>query len=124
MLNVTLQPNYGVVILEPDGPLSEHDFEHAAHIIDPYIESSGPLKGLIISTETFPGWESFSALINHFKFVKNHHEFICRVAIVTNSLAGNFVSILAGHFIRAEIMLFAYDEIDNAKYWILSAENR
>ena len=73
MLNVELDKATGIAILRPDGALSQNDFESAASIIDPYIETSGKLKGLIISVKTFPGWKSFDSLLKHFKFVKAHH---------------------------------------------------
>ena len=119
MLGVTLQPNYGIAILEPDGPLTADDFVHAASIIDAYITRTGALKGLLIATESFPGWASFSALVSHMKFMKNHHAYINKVAIVTHSALGSFASMLTGHFVRAEIKLFAFDDIESAKYWLL-----
>jgi len=38
----------GIAILEPEGPLSKNDFESATSIIDPYIEDTNQLIGLII----------------------------------------------------------------------------
>ena len=46
MLSVTIDEDKGIAILEPDGPLSQTDFELAAKIIDPYIEKTGQLHGL------------------------------------------------------------------------------
>jgi len=65
MLNVKLNEPRGIAILEPDGKLSEEDFKSVAGIIDPYLEKSGELNGIIIRAKTFPGWNSFSALITH-----------------------------------------------------------
>ena len=63
MLTVNLNEIKGIAILEPDGKLSENDFKSAAKIIDPYIKKSGKLNGIIIHVKSFPGWESFSALM-------------------------------------------------------------
>ena len=65
MLKVELNEATGIAILKPDGALSENDFIYASSIIDPYIEKAGKLKGLIIRTRKFPGWESFGSLIKH-----------------------------------------------------------
>lgn len=119
MLNVILQPNYGLVILEPEGALSVEDFHLAANIIDPYIATVGSLRGLVIHSEQFPGWDSFSALISHLAFIKNHHHYIAKVALLSNSLLADFASVLMGHFIRAEIKLFAFDDMEAAKCWLL-----
>ena len=87
MLNVELNEVNGIATLTPDGALSEKDFESASTVIDPYIEKYGNLKGLIIYTKTFPGWDSFSSLIKHFKFVKEHHKKVSHVALVASFIS-------------------------------------
>jgi hypothetical protein len=122
MLNVELDTAKGIAVLKPDGALSESDFELAAGVIDPYLESHGELKGLIISTRNFPGWESFGALAQHFKFVKDHHKNLSYVALVTDSKLGNMAEKIAGHFVSAEIRHFPYDQFGEAEKWILDDE--
>jgi hypothetical protein len=122
MLNVELDELNGIATLIPNGALSEKDFEFAASVIDPYIEKYGNLKGLIINTKTFPGWESFASLIKHFKFVKEHHKKVSYVALVTDSVLGDFGEKIADHFVSAEIKHFAFDELNNAQSWILDSE--
>ena len=118
MLTVRIDEANGLVILEPDGPLSVNDFESAAKIIDPYIEKIGQLHGLIIYAKSFPGWDSFAALSSHLRFVKEHHKKISRVAFATDSLVGNIAEAIAGHFVNAEIQLFAYQELEQARKWV------
>ena len=120
MLSVEIDEVNGIAILEPDGPLSKNDFESATRIVDPYIEDNGHLNGLIIHTESFPGWESFASLCSHLKFVKEHHKKISRVAFSTDSAVGNFAQSIASHFVNAEIKLFPYQELEQAKDWITS----
>jgi len=74
MLTVTIDEEKGVAVLEPDGPLSKDDFESAAKLIDPHIEKEGKLNGLVIHTESIPGWDSFTGLCSHLKFVREHHK--------------------------------------------------
>ena len=118
MLAVTIDEENGIAILEPEGQLSKIDFESAANIIDPYIEEPGQLNGLIIHTKKFPGWDSFAALVSHLEFVKEHHKKILRVAFATDSLVGRFAESVAGHFVNAEIKLFSYQELEQARSWI------
>lgn len=89
MLKVTIDQNDGIAILEPDGALTESDFESAARVIDPYLEGAGRLDGIIIRTQSFPGWDSFSALTQHLKFIRDHHEKISHLAFVTDSPLAN-----------------------------------
>ena len=108
-----------IVVLEPQESLQKEDFDKAVKIIDPFIEEHGKLNGLIISTETFPGWENFAAMSRHFVFVKNHHKKIKRLAFVTDSAIGSFAEHISGHFVDAEIRTFPYGEMDKAKEWIM-----
>lgn len=120
MLSVEIDEVNGLAILEPDGPLTKADFESAAKVIDPYVENTDQFNGIIIHTESFPGWDSFAALASHLRFVKEHHKKISRVAISTNSVIGNFSEAVASHFVNAEIKLFSYQELEQAKDWIIS----
>ena len=119
MLNVQLNEKESIVTLIPDGALSENDFQLATTIIDPFIEKSGKLNGIIIYVETFPGWDSFAALSTHLKFVNEHHKKVSCVAFVTNSLLGGLAEHIASHFVSAQVKSFSYNALDDAKEWIL-----
>jgi hypothetical protein len=119
MLTTTLDEQNRIATLEPDGPLSAADFEAAGAVIDPYIDSGGELNGLVIHTETFPGWDSFKALHSHLTFVKEHHKKVPRIAFVTDSKIGDIAESVASHIISAEIRNFDYGEMDKARTWIL-----
>ncbi len=123
MLNVELDEETGIAILIPDGALSESDFMNASTLIDPYIEKSGKLKGLIIWVKAFPGWESFASMIKHFNFVKEHHRKVSHVALVTDSVLGDFAEKIVEYFVAAEIRHFPFNELDNAQSWIVDAES-
>ncbi len=121
MLNVTLDKTNSIVTLEPEGVLKKDDFDAAVKIIDPYIEENGKLNGLIIETESFPGWDDFAALSRHITFVKNHHQKIKRLAFVTDSIVGSFVQTIASHFVEAEIKSFPFEDMEEARKWILES---
>jgi hypothetical protein len=122
MLQTELNEDQGILMLAPKGELSQSDFEQVAGVIDPFLEKSGRLNGIIIHSKSFPGWESFSAMVTHIKFIKSHHRKISRVALVTDSHLGNLAEHIAKHFISAEIKHFAFDELDRAKRWIVEAK--
>jgi hypothetical protein len=120
MLDIELDEKMGIAIVRPDGALSENDFDVISSVIDPYLDKHEKLAGLIISTETFPGWESFASFLKHFKFVKGHHKNLSHVALITDSEMGNVAEKIAGHFVSAKIKHFPYNQIDEAKSWINS----
>lgn len=119
MLSVEIDEVSGIAVLEPGRPLSQSDFESIAKIIDPYIEKTGQLHGLVIHTKAFPRWDSFGALCSHLQFVKDHHKKISRVAFSTDSVVGHFAEAVASHFVNAEIKVFAYQELEQAKNWVV-----
>ncbi len=123
MLQVELDEGTGIATLKPDGALTEDDFRNASKIIDPFIEKSGTLRGLIIETKKFPGWESFAAFQHHFQFVREHHKKIAQVALVTDSAIGDMAEKIAKHFVAAEIRRFSYGEAESARRWIVEAHS-
>ncbi len=118
MLNVNLDETNNIAILEPDAELSKSDFTAAARIIDQYLGKSGELNGLIIHVKTFPGWDSFAALVSHLKFIKEHHKRVSHLAFVTDSSIGIFAEHIGSHFINAEVKKFSFSEFDKSVKWI------
>jgi hypothetical protein len=118
VLNVKLNETKGIAILEPDDKLSEEDFKSAASIIDPYIEKSGILNGIIIHVKSFPSWDSFSALITHLKFIKEHHKKVSRIAFVSDSPIGTLTEHVTGHFVSAAVKSFSFNELEESIKWI------
>jgi len=119
MLKVTIHEEDGIAVLEPDGALSQKDFESAAAMIDPFIERRGALNGVMIHSKEFPGWDSFAAMLTHLKFVRDHHRKVARVAMVTDSVAGDLAEALTGHFVQAEVKHFGFHAFKEARLWVL-----
>ncbi len=120
MLYIELDETRGIATLKPDGALSEQDLESIASVINLYIEKSGRLKGIIINTETFPGWKPFGLLIKRFRLAKDHQQKVSYIAVVTDSAFGDFAEKAANHFFVANIKHFAFDELQKAQNWILN----
>lgn len=122
MLNVQLDEDQGIAVLEPNGELSKEDFESASKIIDQYLEKHDVLNGIIIHVQSFPGWESFSSLVAHLKFVKEHHRKVTRIAFATDSSIGGLAAKIAPHFVNAEIKRYAFNELDESRKWVLGSD--
>ena len=98
--------------------LDATDFERLRLLVDPYIETHGEIKGLLIDAESFPGWEDFSGLLEHIHFVRDYQQRIQRVAAVTDN---GFLAILpkvADYFAAAEVRHFNYRDRDLALSWL------
>jgi len=118
MLCHELDRKTGILLIEPDGRLKQDDFISLAAVVDPYILQSGFIKGLIIHVESFPGWENLLGVVEHFRFVKEHHRSIGKVALVTDSRLVGLMPKLADHFIDAEMSVFPYSQLDAAREWV------
>ncbi len=118
MISHELDRDTGVLTVRPEGPLSGEDFKSLAAAVDPYIEEFGSLKGLIINVESFPGWENLVGMMEHFKFVKGHHQDIEKVALVTDSKLAGFMPKIVEHFVNADIEVFPFGSLGEAKEWV------
>ena len=99
MITFELSEDCGVLIIEPEGALSADDFRNISRVVDPYIEEKGKAdRAVVIEAPSFPGWDSFGALVEHMKFVKGHHKKIDRVAAVTDSENISIAPKIAEHF--------------------------
>jgi len=119
MIEHELDTEHSILYLRPKSALEQKDFEQLAKTVDPYIEKSGDLAGLIIEAPKFPGWESLGAMAAHFRFVREHHKRIRKIGLVTDSAMGNVAQRLASHFVSAEIRHFSSGELEAAKQWVM-----
>ena len=89
--------------------------------VDPYIGEYGKLTGLLIEAPSFPGWDSLGALIEHIRFVRDHHRKIERVAAVTDSTILTIAPKIAEHFAHPEFKVFRSGARASALAWLQGA---
>ena len=118
MLVHQLLGNEGILLIRPDGPIAAGDFELVTKTVDPYIEKKGALRGVVIEAESFPGWDSFAALLSHMRFVRDHHRFVRKVAAVSDSAILSIAPQIAKHFVQAEVRHFDATDREAALAWL------
>jgi hypothetical protein len=104
--------------LEPHGELEAGDFDRLRAEVDPYLEQQGELRGIAVIAEHFPGWDDLSAVGSHLRFVRDHHQKIRRLALVTNDRFAAAVPRFARLFIKAEVRTFPMEERTEALAWL------
>ncbi len=119
MIEYELDTEHSILLVRPQSPLDKDDFVELAKAVDPQIEANGELAGLIIAAPSFPGWDSFGAMVTHFRFVRDHQKHIKKIALVTDSHVADAAEHLGSHFVSAEIRHFAAGQIDQARQWIV-----
>src|SRR3954463_13545675 len=118
MLDHRLDAARSILYLHPTGALKKEDFAALGKTVDPHIEAKGGLAGIILDVAAFPGWESIGAMAAHFRFVREHHRKVKRIAIVTDAKIGALGEKLASHFVAATIKHFPAGQIAAAEQWI------
>jgi hypothetical protein len=118
MIQCQLLRDKGILVIEPEGPLEANDFKKVAALVDPYLAENATLKGLMVRAPAFPGWDSFGSLLEHMRFVRDHHKHIERVAAVTDSAFLKIAPRIAQHFANPEIRVFSSDEDAQAMGWL------
>ena len=120
MIEFDLDTEHSILHAQPKSALQQDDFVKLAKAVDPQIEATGDLAGLILEVRAFPGWENLGAMVTHFRFVRDHQKHIKKVAVVTDSHLGDFAERLASHFVSAEIRHFPAGQTEEARQWILT----
>lgn len=117
-LDFELDEAAGVLVLRPRDELEAGDFERVEAAIDPYIRRAGALRGLVVVAEEFPGWDNFAAMTAHFRFVREHHDKVRRVAIVTSSRFLAVLPRIAKRFTAADVRHFEPGDYEQALAWV------
>jgi hypothetical protein len=121
MIEHTLDTAHSILHVAVKSALEKSDFEQLASTVDPFIEEMGDLAGLILEAPKFPGWENLGAMAAHFRFVRDHHKRIKKIALITDSAVGNAAENLAAHFVAAQIKKFSAGELETARQWIMAS---
>lgn len=118
MIDYTLDEANSVLHVRPMGPLQKDDLDTLSQAVDPFIERTGGLNGLLLEVAQFAGWTNLAAAVRHFRFVRDHHRKIKKVAIVTDSTLGDAAEHVASHFVAATFKHFPSGQVDEAETWV------
>lgn len=116
-LALVLHEDAALLELEPHGPLEEEDFERVDEVVEEYAKREGPLRGLLVRADSFPGWRSFSGLLAHMKFVREQQDVLKRVAVVSDGFVLSRLPLLVKHFVGAEVKHFPARDEELARAW-------
>ena len=119
MIDYNLDAAHSILCMRPTSALAAEDFVKIAEAVDPHIEATGGLAGVIIEVPEFTGWDSFGALVAHFRLIRDHHKYVSKVAVVTDSTLVKLIESLASHFVSAEVRQFPWGETEVATQGIL-----
>ena len=118
MLTHFIMEPEGILVLNPDAPLTQQDFRGLDAEVNAYLTTHARLHGVLIESQGFPGWENFGGFTAHMHFVREHHKQIERLALVTDSRVAGMAEMLGKHFTSAEVRHFAFSDDAKALEWL------
>ncbi|MFO7762849.1 MAG: STAS/SEC14 domain-containing protein [Wenzhouxiangellaceae bacterium] len=119
-MEIAYRTEYGILEIRPTGTLSEHDFKSMAAELETIEKDERTLNGILIRTENFPGYESFSDMLAHAEFIAEFRDRIPKVAVCTDSTVAGLMQIIGKVFTEAEVRKFDYGNRDEAEKWLLA----
>ncbi|WP_457102143.1 STAS/SEC14 domain-containing protein [Microbacterium sp. P5_E9] len=121
MLEYSIKQPEGILVLKPGAPLNKEDFGGLSAAVNGYLSDHAKLRGVLIHSKGFPGWENFGGFIAHMHFVRDHHKEVERIAIVTDSYFAGMAQLLGTHFTSAEVRHFPFSDDVKALDWLETA---
>ena len=118
MLTYSIMKPEGILLLRPSAPLSKEDFGSLSVDVDAYLSEHARLHGVMVQAKGFPGWENFGGFTAHMHFVREHHNRVERVAVVTDSPLADMAELLGKHFTSAEVRHFPFADDAKALAWL------
>ena len=121
MLKHTLLSAEGILILEPSGALEAADFAAVIHDMDSYLADHDFMVGVMIFAKAFPGWSNLEAAIDHMRMIKDYHQKIKRLAIVSDNGLLAALPDFAAHLLHPDVNHFSESEYEDALSWLRSS---
>lgn len=118
-MTITCRIDGGLITVEPSAPLTGADFQLLAGELRKARERGEKLRGLLILTKEFPGYENPSDILAHASFIREHHDEVRKVALCTESATGPALELLGKLFLSAEVRSFSTADTHVAQRWIL-----
>lgn len=119
-MKIAYRTEYGILEIRPTGALSEDDFKSLSSELETISKDDRKFCGILIHTEDFPGYESFSDLLTHGEFIAEYRDRIPKVAVCTDSAVAGLLPVIGKVFTEAEVKKFDYEDKDDAEKWLLT----
>ena len=92
MLRFELLPGRNILVVIPEGPLEQADFEQFARQVDPLIASAGSIAGLMIEARVVPRMAEFRSIRVASQVCVDHHRRIERIAVANQQRVSEVVA--------------------------------
>jgi len=119
MIEITTNDSSALIEARISGHLQADDFGEVAPQVDEFISSHEKVS-VLLDLIDFHGWENVTAARTHFKFIKDHHKRIERIAVVANKTWQHWIAAVVGTFISSKEKCFDEHQKEEARNWLTS----
>lgn len=124
MLTLQTDSEANLVIVTPEGAISEADIAELTEGVNGYINAHDKAPNVLIDAGKFPGWQDLSAMGEHFKFARDHQRLIAKVAVVGEGILLNVLPSFLNIFAKAKLRHFPTAQRDLAITWLTAEEEQ
>jgi len=120
MIELNVEKEEGIINLKVLGKLEEEDFTgKIGPAADGIIDDQGKIMGLVLDVTEFKGWGGLTALLEHFRFVRHHHIYVRKVALLGDKSWQSTLPRIAQLFVNAQVEYFRSGRDEDARIWIM-----
>ncbi len=123
MISIEKNEPDNIFVITPDQKISQDDIATLNQQINDYINAHDKVPNLVIRADSFPAWKDFDAMSEHIAFIRNHHQIVKKVAIVSDSTLVWLVRPFVDRFTGAKVRRFSANRFDQAYDWALGEED-
>lgn len=111
-----------IYAFKASGKLSDADYRDFTPRIEEILAQESPIS-LLIKLEDFAGWEARAAW-DDFKFGREHQHDFARIAILGESAAEQWMTLVGKAFVDTEVRYFDAGQSQQALEWLAQVTNR
>ncbi len=123
MLEIEIRARDNIFIATAGGRINTDQIKELTTKVNAYINETDQVPNLVLHTKSAPFWADFDALKEHLHFIKNHHNLVKKIAIVSDSKFLWLAKSIVDHFVGAKVRRFNEDAIDDAVAWAQTKED-
>lgn len=116
-VHLDLDEDTGTVRVRIEGALTPEDVERITPRINEFIERHGRVR-IRLDLRGFEGWDSLEALSDHLAFIRKHHRFAGRLAVIGDSTWQRAAASVIGAAVHPEVRFFVSAREGEADAWL------
>lgn len=120
MIDMSLMKKDGILIVAPTGPFTDDDMEELRGTLSGMVADGDEVKGLLIDAKAFPGYADIAAMYAHLGIIRDFHDKIARLALVSDAAFASAGEFFAKTIMGVDAKHFPGSQREDAIAWLRS----